>query len=101
MLASSTRRMIETPTVRLTFGAKPIPNPARPRRRVATTGATAAPSVIADPRIEHRIDDVGEEIDEDHQKSEDQRDALDHRIVTGRDRAHDQRTNARNAEHRF
>src|SRR6266567_2517192 len=58
-------------------------------------------SLIRHPRIEERIRQIDDQIDDDHHERADDRDCLHYRIIAAGDRGHQELTHARYREDRF
>src|SRR5438046_1492141 len=118
----ATRGMIGTVSAAMTFAiwSSPVPSGAttaiamtssgKPRRTPSTRGTSGtnvtptyarrppstqpARSVVADPRIQHHVDHVDHEVDEDEDRREEQHQGLDERVVAVRDRVDEQLADA-------
>src|SRR5436190_7474464 len=83
----------------------------RPRRFGSVAGSAAAPSSragtaltasrVADARIEQRVAEIDQQVDEDVDARREQQHALDHRIVVALHRIDDEAADAGNREHRL
>src|SRR5437764_6035040 len=92
-------QMKHSPKMNATSTADTI-TPSEPRQRAPTLAAAASSaggatpattrslgrSAIADPRVEYRVQHVGEQVRQHHDHREHEHDALDHRDVTIVDR---------------
>src|SRR5512135_378459 len=65
----------------------------------AAARSTATATSVADPRIEQRVAEVDQQVDDDVHGGEQQRDALDDRIVAPQERVDGQPAEPRNREH--
>ena len=96
----TTSRIISISTIKLTIAMR-----WRQKRRHASrhsetgrTRRTAGMSAVADARVEPAIDQIGEEVEQDHEASEDKRHGHDHRGVVAQDCVDQQRADAGNTE---
>src|SRR5205823_8631955 len=67
----------------------------------STRAARRPASLIADPRIEVRVEHVDGEVDHDERQRDDEHRALHQRDVAGEDALHDEAAQAGPGEHRF
>src|SRR5687768_1940889 len=67
------------------------------RARFAGSGGTS-PSAVGDAGVEPAIEQVGDEVEEDHEAGEDEGHRHDHGRVVGEDRADEERPDAGHAE---
>src|SRR5215472_499465 len=74
---------------------------ARPKRAAALRRNTRTTSVIADARVEYRVEQVDHEVDEHEGGGDEQHAALHQRIVAGLDGAHHHGAEPRPGEHRL
>src|SRR5215467_1449748 len=74
---------------------------ARSSSRAAHTDGGGSASCVAHPRVDHGVQDVGEQRADDDRRSGDNRDAHEHRIVVGGRRVPEQQAHAGIIENGF
>src|SRR5215470_6431753 len=72
---------------------------ARPKTAAVLRRNTRTTSVIADARVEHRVEQVNHEVDQHESGSDEQHASLDQRIVAGLDGPHHHGAEPRPGEH--
>src|SRR6185312_11005160 len=95
---------VTTSAIHSTAAQKTMPRPRRRRTGVSSSiGRLAAVSsaAMADTRVEHGVEQVDEEIDEDEADGDEQHAALEDDEVAQVDRFHEQSTDAGQCENRF
>src|SRR5690625_1951227 len=70
-------------------------------RRLAVGGSWVVTSLIADPRVDDRVQEVDEQVDDDELQREDEHQALHRGVIAGFDRLDEQPAEAVEVEHRF